>query len=74
MKYTEYKAMVKAALPQLPLDILTGTAKMSPPEIVTLVATQLFIQGDVDSPLAKETRHQLLYKAERGIMDFPTGD
>ena len=70
MNYKEYKNLVKEQLPHIPVDELVTAGHVSPPELVTMVAVQLFITQTMETTLAHETRRQLLHRGEHGIMDW----
>jgi len=70
MNYAEYKALAKQELPEIPVDILTTAGNLSPPELLTFIAVQLFTLNISDSPLAVETRRQIQHKSVHGITDF----
>ncbi len=68
MKYSEYVELVDQEYPDLQLSLVT----ISPPEALKLVATHCFVHMDIHSPLANETRAQLISITNKGVTAFDT--
>lgn len=67
MNYEQYKALVDKDQPDLNIYLMPVT---SPPEIIKIVAVELFRTEVSDSELALETRLQLNHLKAHGRTDF----
>ena len=70
MNYQQYQDLIDKELPHLQVELIPGP----PPEIIKLVAVQLFQAGNVTSELAIETQYQLDHLSLHGRTDFSDTD